>query len=159
LDLTILRFANIVGRSADSPLIRFLNQKRPAILLGFDPIFQLIHEEDVVEALAQAVTSKWPGKINVAAEGSMPLSRLLRLVRKVPVPVFHPFVYAKKGPIRTSMFKASKRQPMGWDFLRYSCVADTTKMRDEISFYPTYTAEEALREFAGKENAESENGE
>ena len=30
LDLTILRFANIVGRSADSPLIRFLKQTRPA---------------------------------------------------------------------------------------------------------------------------------
>jgi UDP-glucose 4-epimerase len=158
-DLTVLRFANIIGRSADSPLTRLLRQRRPGILMGFDPIFQLIHQEDVVEALAQAVTSKWTGTTNVAAEGSMPLSRLLRLVGKTPLPVFHPLVYARKGPFRSSKYGASKRQPIGWDYLRYSWVADTTKMRDELSFYPSYTAEEAAREFSGKESSNSENGE
>lgn len=154
--LATLRFANIVGRNADSPMIRFLNQDRPAVLLGFDPIFQLIHEFDVVEALVQGVLRGWTGNYNVAAEGSMPLSRMLRLLRKIPVPVFHPLVYGKSAILGKRNSKLDRSQPLGWDYLRYSCVADIDKMRDELSFFPQYTAEETLREFSGIERPDSE---
>jgi hypothetical protein len=40
------------------------------------------------------------------------------------------------------------------DYLRYSWVADLARMRHSFGFLPRYTAEEALREFAGRKKVE-----
>jgi hypothetical protein len=41
--------------------------------------------------------------------------------------------------------------PIELDYIRYPWVADLAKMREELGFSPRYTAEEALREFAGQQ--------
>ena len=46
---------------------------------------------------------------------------------------------------------SGKYAPIELDYLRYPVVADLTKMREELGFIPRYTAEEALREFAGEQ--------
>jgi UDP-glucose 4-epimerase len=140
--VTLLRFANIVGPTADTPMTRFLGRSVPMILLGFDPMMQFVHEDDVVEALAHALLHGAAGTFNVAAEGAMPLSRLLRLARRVPLPVFHPLAYmGLKG-------KSPERQvrlaPIEWDYLRYPWLGDLAKMRDELGFMPRYDCVEAL---------------
>ena len=147
--ISVLRFANIVGSSADSPMIRFLNQKFPETLLGFDPIMQLIHEDDVVEALAYAVLNDVPGVFNVAAEGPMPLSRILRLVRKTPRPIFHPIAYRRSRFKRSGRIRSSLMPPFEWDYLRYPWVGDLIRMREKFGFNPVYMGPETLREFAG----------
>ena len=43
----------------------------------------------------------------------------------------------------------AKYWPIEPDFLRYPWVGDLNKMHQELGFTPHYTAEEALREFAG----------
>jgi hypothetical protein len=40
---------------------------------------------------------------------------------------------------------------MELDYIRYPWVGDLTRMREEMGFAPKYTADEALREFAGKQ--------
>ena len=140
--VSLLRFANIVGPTADTPMTRFLERPVPMILLGFDPMMQLVHEDDVVEALAHAVMNETAGAFNVAAGGAMPLSRLLRLARKVPLPVFHPLAYMGlkgKDPRRQA-----RRVPIEWDYLRYPWLGDLAKMREEMGFRPRYDSVEAL---------------
>ena len=66
--------------------------RRPT-LFGFDPVIQLIHEEDVVSALAHATIYDVPGTYNMAASGAMPLFKLTGLAGKFSVPVLHPFAY------------------------------------------------------------------
>jgi UDP-glucose 4-epimerase len=39
--------------------------------------------------------------------------------------------------------------PIELDYIRYPWVADLHRMREDLGFYPKYTAEEALREYAG----------
>lgn len=154
--LTVLRFANIVGPTADTPMTRFLKRPTPAILLGFDPIMQLVHEDDVIDALVHAVLKDVPGVFNVAAEGAMPLSRILKLTRRVPLPILHPLAYWASDLLPSRVSKPRRQQPFDWDYLRYSWVADLTKMREEMVFLPLYTATEALRQFAGPPPVESQ---
>jgi hypothetical protein len=42
--------------------------------------------------------------------------------------------------------------PIEWDYLRYPWVADLSRMRDELEFFPIYTAAESLRQFAGEQS-------
>jgi UDP-glucose 4-epimerase len=151
MTLTILRFANIVGPQADTPLTRFLKQPMAPVLLGFDPLMQVIHEKDVVEALVYAIQNDVPGVFNIAAEGILPLSRLMALAVKVPIPIFHLFAYWGADLIGAAGVSAGRNWPIEMDYLRYPCVGDLAKMREDLGFVPRYTAEEALREFAGEQ--------
>jgi UDP-glucose 4-epimerase len=140
-NLTILRFASIVGPTADTPMTRLLRGRFSPILLGFDPMMQVIHEDDVVEALVQATLNQVAGIFNVAAEGALPLTRLFALTRTAPVPVFHPLAYW--GVDKTK--EPAGILPIEPDYLRYRWLADLTKMREEWGFYPQKMADEAVR--------------
>lgn len=148
--VTVLRFANIIGLSADTPLTRFLKLPSPPVLLGFDPMFQLIHEDDVVEALAHVIVINRPGIFNVGAKDPMPLYRVLRLARKAPTRIFQPLAYQRLKLFRCNRIKPRRFVPIEWDYLRYPWVADLTLMRDELGFVPVYLAEVALREFTSQ---------
>lgn len=149
--LTRLRFAPIIGPEADTPMTRFLGDPRMPSLLGFDPMMQIIHERDVIEALVQAGEVDAPGPINVAAEGVMPLARLAALAGKLPVPVFHPLAYWGAALLGGRGLRVLPGSPVMLDYLRYPCVGDLERMRTGLGFTPRYTAEEALREFAGQQ--------
>jgi UDP-glucose 4-epimerase len=148
--VAVLRFANIVGSSADTPFTRFLNQPNPVILLGFDPVMQFIHEQDVVEALAYAVMKDADGPFNIAADGTMPLTRMMRLIRRRPMPIIHPFAYRSMIHARKWKCGHSHKPPIEWDYLRFPWVTDTSKMHSELGFSPTISSEEALLEYAGR---------
>lgn len=149
--LTILRFPSIVGLNVDSPMTRFLRQTWTPVLLGFDPLMQVIHEWDVVEALVHAVIHDVPGVFNVAAEGVLPLMRLMSLAGKIPIPIFHPFAYWGASTLGATGLRVTHYVPVELDYIRYQWVADLAKMREELGFSPRYTADEALREFAGQQ--------
>ncbi len=147
ITLTILRFPGIIGPEANTPLVRFLSDPKAPVLLGFDPMMQVIHETDVLEALAYVLHDDYPGVYNVAAEGILPLTKILAIVGKIPLPVPHPLAYwtvSAGGPL-------ARHFPIEPDYLRYRWVADTRRMHEVLGFTPQYTAEEALREFAGRQ--------
>jgi len=148
LMLTILRFANIVGPTADTPMTRFLRDPWLPGLLGFDPRMQIIHEEDVIEALIHAVERDAPGVFNVAAEDVFPLNKLRGLAGKPPTSILHPFAYWGMRSRGVVGRRLKRRMPIEPDYLRYPYVADLRSMRGTLGFEPRYTAEETLCEFA-----------
>ncbi|MGE5602628.1 MAG: NAD-dependent epimerase/dehydratase family protein [Nitrososphaerales archaeon] len=152
--LTVLRFPGIVGPKADTFLTRFLSAPLAPVLLGFDPMMQVIHEEDVGEALVHAVMHDAPGVFNVAAEGVLPFSKLRRLAGKHALPVFHLAAYWGNPVLAAFKLPVNRIWPVELDYLRYPWVGDLTKMRHVLGFTPRYTAAEALREFAGRKRLE-----
>lgn len=143
--LTVLRFGNIVGPKADTPMTRFLREEEAITLLGFDPMLQVIHEDDVVSALVHAANGDYPGVFNVAPEKGMPLWKTLGLATKLPIPILHPFAYwsvSLGGP---------RLAPMPLDYVRFPCMGDMTRMRDVLQFTPQYTPEETVREFSAQQ--------
>ncbi len=148
IPLTILRFPSIVGPTVDSPMTRFLKEPWAPTLLGFDPMMQIIHEHDVVEALIHAVLNDVPGVYNVAAEGVLPLSKIRGLAGKPPLAVLHNFVSWGVGLPVGLGGRLSRCVPIEPNYIRYPWVGDLSGMRREFRFEPLYTAEETLREFA-----------
>ena len=146
--LTILRFPSIVGPAADTPMARFLSRPLAPGLLGFDPLMQIIHADDVVGALVHAVGNDAPGVFNVAAEDVLPLNKVRGLANKPPISVFHPFAYWGGRLLGRAGLGSETYLPIEPDYLRYPWVGDLSRMRDELGFEPRYTAEETLREFA-----------
>lgn len=146
--LTVLRFPSIVGPHSDTPMTRFLSSQSSPTLMGFDPMMQVIHEDDVVEALAHAVLARASGLFNVAAEGVLPLSKLMAVAGRLALPVFHLAAYWGNPLLSTLGVRVGQMWPLGLDYIRYPWVADLSKMRNMLAFAPRYTAIEALREFA-----------
>jgi UDP-glucose 4-epimerase len=144
--LTVLRFANILGPKSTTPLTRLLEEPLTLRLLGFDPMWQIIHENDVISALVHTVEHEIPGVFNLAADEPLPLSKLMALAGTTGVPVIHWLAYWGYG---TFGRQTARYLPFDPDYLRYSLVADLAKMHTTLGFIPQYTAEESLREFAG----------
>jgi UDP-glucose 4-epimerase len=140
--LTRLRFSSIVGPTADTPMTRFLKRPQAPVLLGFDPMMQVIHEQDVVEAIARAVLDDAVGAFNVAARQSLPLSRLTGLTDKPPLPILHLLAYRMPRALRPALF------PIPPDYLRYPWVGDLTRMVETLRFQPRHGAPEALQSLA-----------
>lgn len=150
--LAVLRFPGILGPTADAAMTRFLSASWAPILLGFDPLLQLIHEEDVVAALAHVLQGGWSGAVNVAGEGLLPISQVLALAGKLPIPVLHSLAYwGRRLPDAYRVAECRDRMPIDPDYLRYSWVSDLSKMRDEVRFIPRYSAGEALRDFVAQQ--------
>jgi UDP-glucose 4-epimerase len=143
--LAVLRFANIVGPTADTPMSRAVRSHWAVRPMGFDPLMQVIHEDDVVEALAFAVFNGVQGVFNVAAEGLLPLNRIMAMTRTLPVPILQRL--AEWGVRRKEELR--DHLPIELDYLRYRWVADLTKMREEMGFSPRLAADEAVRAMVG----------
>jgi len=149
--LTILRFSSIVGPESDTPMTRFLKEPLAPVLLGFDPLMQVIHEKDVIKALIHSIEHDVPGAFNIAAEGTLPLTRLMALAAKIPIPVVHLCAYWGVGVASSVGLPVAQFWPIEPDLIRYSWVGATEKMSKIMNFTPVYTAEATLREFAAKQ--------
>jgi UDP-glucose 4-epimerase len=89
--VTTLRFCNGLGpalRTTHSGLLAL-----PAVpgILGFDPRYQFIHEDDIVRALHHAVVEDLPGIYNAAPDGVLVLSEVAGLLGKPFVPILPPW--------------------------------------------------------------------
>ena len=148
--VTTLRFSSIVGPTADTPMTRFLRTPWTPSMMGFDPMMQIIHENDVVDALLHSARNGTKGAFNVAAEDPMPLGKMRGLVGKLPLSVFHPFASWGIALLGTARVDLEDYLPIEPDYLRHPWVGDLTRMREELGFVPRYTADETLREFAAR---------
>jgi UDP-glucose 4-epimerase len=157
IGLSILRFANIVGPTAPSPMTRYLRDPLAPRLLGFDPMMQVIHEDDVVGALVHFVESSITGAFNIAAEGVMPLTQMTNQAGKIPIPIPHLCAYLEVGLIGAGGLGLDHHMPIEPDYLRYPCVGDTNKMQHEMGFTPHYSAAEALSEFTSRKKGYDRN--
>ncbi|MEA2388847.1 MAG: UDP-glucose 4-epimerase, partial [Thermoleophilaceae bacterium] len=88
---TILRFANVLGPDVKTSHTTLFSLPVVPTILGFDPRYQFVHEDDVVVALAHAVESDMPGIYNVAADGVLALTEVIDLLGKQWAPVLPPW--------------------------------------------------------------------
>lgn len=146
--VTTLRLASIVGPTAVTPMTKLLSQPVTPTLLGFNPLIQLLHEDDAVAALVHAIVADVPGLFNIGTADYLPLLRLLRLVRNVDVPILHPLAYWGVAMLRGTPLKPEAYLPLDLDYLRYRWVGDTQKMAAEFGLGLQYTAVETIEEFS-----------
>jgi UDP-glucose 4-epimerase len=89
--VSILRFANVLGPSVKTSHIKLFSLPVVPMILGFDPRYQFVHEDDVVHALEHAVKHRVPGTYNVAGDGVLALSEVAGLLGKTYAPLLPPW--------------------------------------------------------------------
>ena len=89
--VTVLRFANVLGPAVRTSHIDLFSLPAVPMILGFDPRYQFVHEDDVVHALEHAVKHRAPGLFNVAADGVLALSEVAGLLGKPYAPILPPW--------------------------------------------------------------------
>jgi UDP-glucose 4-epimerase len=89
--VSILRFANVLGPDVETSHIKLFSLPVVPMILGFDPRYQFVHEDDVVHALEHAVKHRVPGTYNVAGDGVLALSEVAGLLGKTYAPVLPPW--------------------------------------------------------------------
>jgi UDP-glucose 4-epimerase len=142
VDVTVLRLANIVGPTIDNALTRYLAMPVVPTALGYDPRLQLLHESDAVEALRLAAVGHRPGVVNVAGDGVVALSQVLRRAGKIRIPVPAPALGLAGAVVRnTGVLDITAEESR---YLNFGRVVDTTRLREVFGYLPRYTTAQAV---------------
>jgi UDP-glucose 4-epimerase len=143
--VTILRMAHILGRQIHNYVSNYFALPVVPVMMGYDPLVQLLHEQDAVDVLKLAIDADFGSDYNVAGDGVLPLSTVLALAGRVALPIPHAVAYPlAKVMWMTQVFDAP---PMYLDFMRYLCVVDTTRVRREMGFSPRFDVRQIVADF------------
>jgi UDP-glucose 4-epimerase len=141
-EVVVLRPVHILGavRNAAS---NYLRLSRIPVLMGFDPMIQVVHEDDVAHALVLALSEGVHGIMNLTGPGEAPLSVLLRELGKprisLPAPLFAAAMKALWHLGLTSF-------PMPeLAHIRYICMVDGARAREVMGFRPQHSLKETVR--------------
>lgn len=88
--VTVLRYANGLGPALRTSHTTLFDRGLVPVLLGFDPRYQFVHEDDIAGCLEHAVRNDLDGVYNCAADGVLVLSEVLDLLGKHAVPILPP---------------------------------------------------------------------
>jgi nucleoside-diphosphate-sugar epimerase len=109
---------------------------------------QFIHEDDVGQALLKCATAEGPaGAYNIAAEGVLTASDVLRELGLTPLPV--PAALARGAAQAAALIPPLPFVPPAAEWVEaatHPAIMDTTKAKRELGWQPKYTALEALRD-------------
>jgi len=139
--LTVLRFAPILGPTVDNPATRYFRRPLVPTLLGFDPLWQAVHEEDARAVLVRLLEAPVSGTFNVVSDEVLPLSALIRLAGTIPLPLPPPLARAALRALNSAGITATPGALL--DYLHYSWVADGGRARRELDFQPRFGTREA----------------
>ncbi len=141
-ETVILRPVHVVGPHLQNLASRFLRQRRVPTLLGFDPMMQLVHQDDVVDAVALALEPGRRGVFNIVGPTQAPLSRILeaRHAQTVPLPGF------LLGPalVRARALRLTRLDDSELVHLKYSCLVDGGRAGAELGFVARRTLQQTL---------------
>jgi UDP-glucose 4-epimerase len=148
--VTILRTAPIVGPTVDNFVTRYLSHKLVPTVLGFDPLWQFLHEADAIAAFRLAVVRDTPGVFNITPEGVLPLGTAIRLAGRQALPLPRALAGSMVGALWIA--QVAEAPPSFFDYLQYVCVADGNLAHRVMGFRPLYTSREALIDFANAQH-------
>jgi UDP-glucose 4-epimerase len=143
--VSVLRFANGLGADLHTSHSRLLRLPAIPCVLGFDPRYQFVHEDDIVGALEHAVTHDLPGIYNVAGDGVLVLSEIASLLGKPLAPILPPW---GTGLATAGLRLAGVRIPEEMERqLRYGRGLDNRKLK-AAGCSLRYTTREAVQRYA-----------
>ncbi|MBZ4399775.1 SDR family oxidoreductase [Myxococcus sp. MISCRS1] len=136
----VLRLPYTLGAPGTGTLASFLKGRRVPMVLGYDPLFHVLQEEDVVTALQLALEKKIRGIFNVAGPPPIPLSVIVRETRRTAVPLpaqVLSFLLGRAGFPRLSVGAL--------DHLRYPIVVDNRRFLEATGFEYRHSVADTLR--------------
>ncbi len=141
VQVVVLRFAPILGARVNNLVTRYLSKTVVPTLLGFDPPWQAVHEDDAITALHLAADADVTGELNVVGRGVLPLSSLVRQAGAVPLPL--PRLVAAAA-LRAMHAAGAQVAPLPMlDYIHFGWVADGTRAHEALGFEPRFHVRDA----------------
>jgi UDP-glucose 4-epimerase len=148
--VTILRTAPILGPTVQNYVTRFLSRRIVPTILGFDPLWQCLHEADAVAAFKLAVDRDVPGVFNIVGDGVLPFSTVVKLAGRIAIPLPRSLANAIVGALWLA--QTVEAPPTLLDYLQYLCVGDGDQAKQKLGFAPVYSTREAILDFASAQH-------
>ena len=141
----ILRPCHIVGSKLNNAPSRYLRLDTIPTILGFDPMLQLLHVSDLINAIYMSLKSNVAGIFNLSGPDVAPLSRIIRALDRptiaLPEQLLKLFVagtfFSRQSPFPTAEL----------EHLKYSCIIDDRRARLELGFKPKKSMMTIIHEF------------
>ena len=141
-ETVILRPVHILGSVRNAPS-NYLRLGMIPTLMGFDPMVQVLHQDDVVSAIVAALRPTIRGIFNVAGPAPLPLSRLISLTGRQRMAIPH---FLAQGVIkRLWQYRATSFPAPELDHIRYVCMVDDARAREVMGYAPTHDIESTVR--------------
>jgi UDP-glucose 4-epimerase len=137
----ILRPVHILGSVHNAPS-NFLRKDPIVTILGFDPMMQVVHQADVVSAIELALRPGVRGTFNVAGPEPAPLSLLVKILGRQKISV--PYGVTRAVLSRMWSWRLTSFPPPELDHIRYVCMVDDRRAREQLGFAPQMALEETV---------------
>lgn len=138
----ILRPVNTLGTHVRSAILTYLRMGYVPTILGFNPMTQFIHEEDLTEAIALALERNLRGIFNVTGPGEVPLKVAIRETGGTALPIPEPIARRMFG--RLFQLGLFHTPPGAIDFIKYPCTVSGSRFVEATGFRPLYGLEETF---------------
>ncbi|MBN2714384.1 MAG: NAD-dependent epimerase/dehydratase family protein [Deltaproteobacteria bacterium] len=141
IETVIFRPVNITGTS-NGVLCRYLRNSRVPTLLGFNPMIQLVHEQDLIHAITLALGQNCRGIYNIAGPRPAPLKHIISMLGKETIDIPHPLA----RPVLRHLNKLGKLEihPTYIDHIRYICMVNDTRARTELGYAHAFNLEQTI---------------
>jgi UDP-glucose 4-epimerase len=137
----ILRPVHILGSVHNAPS-NFLRKDPIVTILGFDPMMQVVHQADVVSAIELALRPGVRGTFNVAGPEPAPLSLLVKILGRQKISI--PYGVTRAVLSRMWSWRLTSFPPPELDHIRYVCMVDDRRAREQLGFAPQMALEETV---------------
>jgi UDP-glucose 4-epimerase len=142
LETAVLRLCYTLGPARTGTLATFLRGPNVPTVMGFDPLYQMIHEKDAAVAVVTALEKRLHGVYNVAGPPPLPLSLLIRHTGRRNIPVPEPLFRLALG-----RFGLPSLPPGALAHIKYPVVIDAAAFREATGFTHRHDEEQTMREY------------
>lgn len=140
VETVLLRPVNVLGPVVRTLLNRYLGRPRVFTVFGFDPMQQVIHEDDLGLAFERSLAPGLRGVFNVTGPGEVPLSVMIEEAGAIGVALPQTLIGLMRGRV------GFPEIPLGAvEYLKYACTVDGTRFEHESGFEPRWGLVETLR--------------
>ena len=144
VETVILRPVHIVGKVHNAPS-NYLRLKKIPTVMGFDPMVQIIHTDDVIRAMMLSLKKGVKGVFNIVGPDPVALSALIKALGKPQIPIPGPLFEAAMKVMWK--FRFTTFPPPELDYIRYVCTVDGSRAKRELGYTPIRSLKYIIEEF------------
>ena len=148
---TVLRVCPVMGPNADNFISQAFSKPFLVAVSGYDPAMQLLHEDDLADAMAACLLQRADGVYNLAGEGTLRWSEMASLFGRRLVTLPAPVLYGLTGLTWTLRLQGDS-PACGLDFIRYQWTASADKITREFGWHPRHSTQDAWTAFVEAQN-------
>lgn len=138
----VLRMVYTLGPTKHGTLALYLRGPTVPLVMGFDPLFHFMHEDDAAKAIVTALSRKLHGVYNVSGPSPVPISTIAKAAGRRTLPL--PAALINFGLARLAL---PNLPPAAIDHLKYPIVVDSSAFKRATGFEHRYDEEETIHAF------------